>query len=112
MESNTDTSGYTQLATAPIMNMDSLILIACDNINYTNANIYLINQSGQIIDNYSSKESNQFEILTKIRVPQKPFRIEIILTLTNGKNVQRIEKQLISSIELTNQPWSNNSNEL
>lgn len=109
MELNTDTSGYTQLTTEPIVNSDLFILTTCENINVTKANIYLINQIGNIIANYSSTQSNQFEILTKIRIPQEAFRIQAILTLNNGEKVQRIEKQLISptmfSIELTNQPY-------
>jgi hypothetical protein len=109
MEPNTDTSGYTQLTTEPIIDSDLLILTTCENLQFSNANISLIDQSGIIIASYSPFESNPLGTLTKIRVPQEQFRIQTIITLDNGTKIQRIEKQLISptlfSIELTNQPY-------
>ncbi|CAF3342067.1 unnamed protein product [Rotaria sp. Silwood2] len=110
MEENTDTSDYTQLTTEPIINSELIILTTCENVNYTSANIFLIDQSGQIINSYSQTESDESDTVTKIRVSQQAFRIEAILTLSNGNKIQRMEKHLISpmkySIELTNQPYT------
>ncbi|CAF2965546.1 unnamed protein product [Rotaria sp. Silwood2] len=110
MEENTDTSDYTQLTTEPIINSELIILTTCENVNYTSVNIFLIDQSGQIINSYSQTQSDESDTVTKIRVPQQAFRIEAILTLSNGNKIQRMEKHLISpmkySIELTNQPYT------
>ncbi|CAF4639398.1 unnamed protein product, partial [Rotaria sp. Silwood2] len=109
MEGNVDSSGYTELTTEPLIDSDLLILTTCENVNFTYANISLINQSGQIIENYSPLKIDQLEIVTKIRVPQQAFRIQTMLELSDGTRIQRIEKQLISptmfTIELINQPY-------
>ncbi|CAF4671781.1 unnamed protein product, partial [Rotaria sp. Silwood2] len=109
MEGNADSEGYTELTTEPLINSDLLIMTACENINFTNANISLINQYGQVIESYSPLKIDQLEIVTKIRVPQQAFRIQTILQLSDGTRIQRIEKQLISptmfTIELINQPY-------
>ena len=109
MEPDTDTSGYTQLNTEPIMDSNLLVLTTCENLVLTNANISLIDQSGNIIASYLPSQSNEIGTLTSIRIPRKQFRIQTIVTSNNGNKIQRIEKQLISptmfSIELTNQPY-------
>ncbi|CAF4782409.1 unnamed protein product, partial [Rotaria sp. Silwood2] len=109
MEGNADSEGYTELTTEPLINSDLLIMTACENINFTNAYISLINQYGQVIESYSPLKIDQLEIVTKIRVPQQAFRIQTILQLSDGTRIQRIEKQLISptmfTIELINQPY-------
>ncbi|CAF3310278.1 unnamed protein product [Rotaria sp. Silwood2] len=46
MEGNVDSSGYTEFTTEHIIDSDLLILTTCENINFTYANISLINQSG------------------------------------------------------------------
>ncbi|CAF5054068.1 unnamed protein product [Rotaria sp. Silwood1] len=109
MEANPDSNGYTELTTEPLINSSLLILTTCENVNFTYANISLINSSGQTIESYLPLQSDHIEILTKIRVPQQPFRIQTILQLANGIKIQRSEKQLISptmfTIELINQPY-------
>ena len=109
MEPNTDTSGYTQLTTEPIIDSDLLVLTTCENLLITIANISLINASGDVIASYSPIQSDQFGTLTSIHIPREQFRIQTIITLANGTRIQRLEKQLISptifSIELTNQPY-------
>jgi hypothetical protein len=116
MEPNMDTSGYTQLTTEPIIDSDLLILTTCENLQITNANISLIDQSGNSIASYSPIELNQFGTLTRIHVPREQFRIQTVITISNGTKIQRIEKQLISptifSIELTNQPYIVSSGEV
>ncbi|CAF3279206.1 unnamed protein product [Rotaria sp. Silwood2] len=59
---------------------------------FTYANISIINQSGQIIESYSSIQSDHIEILTRIRVLRQSFRIQTILQLANSIKIQRIEK--------------------
>ncbi|CAF1276430.1 unnamed protein product [Rotaria magnacalcarata] len=109
MAANADSSGYTELTTEPLIGSDLLILTTCENVNFTFANISLINQFGQVIESYSPSVTDQLDIVTKIRVPRQAFRIQTILQLSNGIRIQRIEKQLISptmfTIELTNQPY-------
>ncbi|CAF2754763.1 unnamed protein product [Rotaria sp. Silwood2] len=109
MEANVDSYGYTELTTEPLIDSDLLILTTCENVNFTYANISLINQFGQVIESYAPLKLDQLEILTKIRVPQQAFRIQTMLQLSNGIRIQRIEKQIISptmfTIELTNQPY-------
>lgn len=109
MEGNVDSTGYTELTTEPLVNSSLLILTTCENANFTTANISLIDQSGQIIVTYSPLKIDQGDIVTNISVPSKPFRIQTMLQLLNGVQVQRIEKQLISpsmfSINLINQPY-------
>jgi hypothetical protein len=109
MEANTDSSGYTQLTTEPIIDSDLLVLTSCENILYSRANISLVDVSGNTIASYLPIESDQMEMFTKIRIPRQQFRIQTIVTLANGTIIQRMEKQLISptilSIELTNQPY-------
>ena len=115
MEANADSSGYTQLTTEPIIDSDLLVLTSCENILYARANISLVDISGNIIASYSPIESDQTEMLTKIRIPRQQFRIQTIVTLANGSIIQRMEKQLISptilSIELSNQPYILSSNQ-
>jgi hypothetical protein len=109
MENNTDTSGYTHLTIEPIIDSDLLILTSCENLLLNDVNISLVDQLGNIIVSYIPIQSDQFGTLTQIRIPQQQFRIQTIVSLTNGTKIQRIEKQLISpailSIELTNQPY-------
>jgi hypothetical protein len=109
MEPDQDSSGYTLLTSEPIIDSDLLILTTCDDLQFTNANISLIDPSGNILVSYSPIELNQLGILTKVRIPREQFRIQTIITLLNGNKIQRIEKQLISptifAIELTNQPY-------
>jgi hypothetical protein len=109
MEPGTDTSGYTQLTTEPIMDSDLFVLTTCEDLVFTNAIISLIDQSGNIIASYSPTQSTEIGTLTSIRTPRKPFRIQTIVKSNNGDNIQRIEKQLISptmfSIDVTNQPY-------
>jgi hypothetical protein len=109
MEPETDTTGYTQLTTEPIINSDLLILTTCENLLISNATISLIDSSGNIIASYLPIQSNEFGTFTPIHVPQQQFRIQTIITLSNGTTIQRLEKQLISptifSIELINQPY-------
>lgn len=109
MEPNTDTSGYTQLTTEPIMDSNLLVLTSCENLLITSITISLINQSGNVIASYSPAQSEPFVTLTLIRIPREQFRILTIITLANGTKIQRLENQLISptifSIELTNQPY-------
>ncbi|CAF4653332.1 unnamed protein product, partial [Rotaria sp. Silwood2] len=106
---NVDNNGYTELTTEPLIDSDLLILTTCENVNFTYANISLINQCGQVIESYAPLKLDQLGILTKIRVPRQAFRIQTMLQLSNGIQIQRIEKQLISptmfTVELTNQPY-------
>lgn len=115
MEPNTDTSGYTQLTTEPIIDSNLLVLTTCENQLITSANISLINAVGNVIASYSPVQSDQFGTLTLIHIPREQFRLQTIITLTNGTKIQRLEKQLISptmfSIELTNQPYIVSSGE-
>jgi hypothetical protein len=114
MEANTDTSGYTQLTTEPVIDSNLLILTTCEDLLVANATISLVDKAGNIIQSYSPMQANQLGILTEIRVPREQFRIQTMITLSNGTRVQRMEQQLHSptsfSIELTNQPYviSNN----
>lgn len=109
MEADIDSSGYTQLTTEPIINSDLLVLTTCENVVYVRANISLVDISGNSIGYYSAIEKDRMEMLTKIRVPHQPFRIQAVMMLANGTLIQRTEKQLISptnlSIESTNQPY-------
>ena len=109
MEASTDSSGYTQLTTEPIINSDLLVLTTCENVVHNSANISLFDISGNIIASYSATETDLVEMLTKIRVPHQQFRIQTIVMLANGTLIQRMEKQLVSptylSIESTNQPY-------
>ncbi|CAF4932599.1 unnamed protein product, partial [Rotaria sp. Silwood2] len=101
MEANVDSYGYTELTTEPLIDSDLLILTTCENVNFTYANISLINQFGQVIESYAPLKLDQLEILTKIRVPQQAFRIQTMLQLSNGIRIQRIEKQIISPTMFT-----------
>ncbi|UJR38739.1 hypothetical protein I4U23_031404 [Adineta vaga] len=106
---NVDSNGYTQLTTEPLIDSDLLILTTCENVQPVTVQISLIDQIGNILTNYTPYQSDQLGILTRIRVPNKSFRIQTILSLSNNEKVQRIEKQLISptifSIELIDQPY-------
>ncbi|CAF1095611.1 unnamed protein product [Adineta steineri] len=108
-ESDKDSNGYTQLTTEPLLDSNLIILTTCENVQYSNVTISLIDQFGYIIRNYLPFQSDQLGILTNIRIPQQQFRIQTIITLINGEQIQRIEKQLISptifTIELNDQPY-------
>lgn len=108
MEPNTDTSGYTQLTTEPIIDFNLMVLTTCGNLTLSGVNITLVSSSGATLASYPSSQSDQFGTLTLIRIPQERFRIQTIVTLTNGTTVQRTEKPLISptiySIELRDRP--------
>ncbi|CAF4450507.1 unnamed protein product, partial [Adineta steineri] len=95
-ESDKDSNGYTQLTTEPLIDSNLIILTTCENVQYTNVTISLIDQFGYIITNYLPFQSDQLGILTNIRIPQQQFRIQTIITLINGEKIQRIEKQVIS----------------
>ncbi|UJR20150.1 hypothetical protein I4U23_023282 [Adineta vaga] len=109
MEPDKDSSGYTQLTTEPLIDSDLLVLTTCENLQSSVAEISLIDQTGKVLKSYSPFQFDQLGILTRIRVPREPFRIQTIIILSNGEKVQRIEKQLISptlfTIELFDQPY-------
>lgn len=104
-----DTSGYTLLTNEPLIHSDLLILTTYANLSVSSIVISLIDIQGNVISTYSSTQTASFGILTEINVPEQQFRIGTLLTLTDGRIIQRMEKQIISptiySIELTNPPF-------
>ncbi|CAF1224195.1 unnamed protein product [Adineta ricciae] len=109
IDMNADSSGYTQLTTEPLIDGDLLVLTTCENLQPSTVQISLIDQTGNVLTNYTPFQSDQLGILTRIRVPSESFRIQTIVSLASGETIQRIEKQLISpttfSIELLDQPF-------
>lgn len=108
MEANTDSTGYTQLTTEPIFNSNPFVQTICENVQFSTVNISLIDQSGRIISTYSPNQTDALGALTPIQIPEQRFRILTTVQLSDGRFIQRMEKQLFSptiySIELRDRP--------